>query len=106
MGKSRRAGLKQRVKQSAQHIRLRCHGAEKIYSITVTNQQGRKGFNVQIADQMSLVFHIDPGKPAISMDKCQRVGRLRKNIAIRLAGATPVRAQANHPRTNAAQRQS
>ena len=103
---SRRAGLQQRIDQSAQHVGLRCHGTEKIQSLVACHQQGREGFDLQSAHQISLILHIDPDKSAIRIGRCQRVGRLRKNVAIGLAGATPVRAQANHPRTNAAGRQS
>ena len=65
MGESRRVGLQQRMQQSAQHVQLWGDGAEKIQSIAVADQQRRKGFDVQITDQISLVFYINPYKLAI-----------------------------------------
>ena len=94
---SHRAGFQQRMKQSAQHVGLRGDGPEKIQSTPAADQERRKSFDVQIANQIRLVFHIDPDEAAVGMRLCQRAGQLRKNIAIGLAGATPVSAQANHP---------
>ncbi len=97
MCNSRRAGFQQRLKQSAQHVGLRGDGPEKIQSTPAADQEGRKSFDVQIANQISLVFHIDPYEAAVRMRLCQRAGQLRENIAISPAGATPVGAQTNHP---------
>ena len=105
MGKPRRAGLQQRVKQSTQHIRLRGDGTEKIQSLPAADEQRGEGFDIQIANQISLVFNIDPDEATVRVGLCQRASQLRKNVAIGLANATPVSAQANHPRANAAGRQ-
>lgn len=98
---ARRPGFQQRSHQSVQHVRLGGYSPEKIKPLVVADEQCRKGFYLQITDQISLVFDINPDETAVGIGLYQCFGYLRKDAAIGIAGTTPVCAQTNYPRTKA-----
>ena len=76
MRRSPSARFKQRIKQPGQYFRLRRHGTQKIQSVIVADQKRWKGFNVQVAHQISTVFDVDPDETAVGIVLRQRLGQL------------------------------
>lgn len=73
---------------------FRFHGAEKSDSSATLNEQGGEIVDIEIADDVGLVFDIDPDKVVLRMP----FGQLREGDLVLAATAAPLRAQAgDHP---------
>ena len=87
------------VKQARQDFGLGRHRTQELQAIAVSNQNRWKGFNVEIPDQFSLVFHIEPDEAAFGVVFAQRCGYAGKNRLVVVAGPAPLGAQANNPQS-------
>ncbi len=62
------------------------YGPKKKYTLTICDQQGGEGFNVQVTQQVRLVFDVQPSKPVARVAR----GHLLENLAVVTAQAAPV----------------
>lgn len=78
---------------SEQAVELRnawLHGPEKSDIVFTLNQQGREIVDIDIPDQIGLVFDIDPDEKQVAMTR----GELAELMAVLAAHIAPRRAQA------------
>jgi len=80
----------QRLQRAFEHADLRREHAEKHRDLLRQDEDGGKGFNVQVARPVGVVFDIDPDKAQGGFARGQRGER----IPVAVAGAAPRRAQA------------
>ena len=83
----------QRMEQARQGSGLRRHRAEKPSALCIGHQQRRKSFDIDVAHQVSLVFHIEPDKS----EGWMALGQLHEDGLVVTANAAPAGAQANDP---------
>lgn len=83
----------QRMEQAQQGRGLRRHRAKKPGALRIGHQQRREGFDIDVADQLSLVFHIEPDKP----EGWMALGQLPEDGLIVTANAAPGSAKADDP---------
>ncbi len=83
---------RQGLQHARQHPSLRQHRPEESGPLALRHQNGRKGFDIQIAGDILAIFDIEPDKTHL-----RKLGRQRlEGLPVLLAGSAPVGAEADH----------